>query len=140
MKKIIYLLTLVLVSSCGINKNAYNETRMKINQQQKIIEKEDAKLYQNKKEIDKIYFHIIEGKVNNLSKYYVIAKKIINKTNANAIYHDIMDKGRYPNAILVQDNYNLLYYIIIDATQTKEKAKEILLNNVSFYPDIFIGE
>lgn len=141
MKKYIYLILTILLSSCGVNKDAYNSTRIKINQQQKRIEAEDSEFYKkiDKSKVEKLSYHIVLGEKENLKKYKIVAKKIINSTNAKAIYYDILRKKHYVNAVLVQDNWNMLYYVIIDSFQTIEEARRAVDKNIVKFPSIFIA-
>ena len=141
----ILFMLMVLLSGCKINQEAYNTAYQKLKDKEESVMNTKAKValdvpkdvMANDSTFDYVYesFNLILGKETDLSKFNIVARSFINRTNARGFYSQMQDKG-YP-AVLVQNEENM-FRIIVGAASSKDDAVIELKKIKTVYPEAYI--
>jgi hypothetical protein len=142
---VLALLSLVLLSACKSNLEAYTTAY------QKLKDREEAQLHAKAKttlsvKMDSLSqdslmeyrseeLTLILGEEKNLSDFSLVAKTFINRTNARGFFGQMKSDG-YP-ALLVQ-NQDQLYRIIVASYPTPEEAESRKQALLEVFPDAII--
>jgi len=139
--------SLLLFSCCKSNEKAYNAAYQKLKEKN-----EEIALTERAKTAETISDEVINrqtsgsikatevvtlilGEETHLSKYSIVIKSFINKTNARSLYSRMIEEG-HP-AVLVQ-NKELMYRIIIESCRYEQDADRILSKVKQSWPDAWI--
>jgi len=78
---------------------------------------------------------VVSGDIKNLSKYNMVLKSFINRTNAKSLYERMVEEGY--KAVLVQ-NAKMEYRVIVESCKYEVDADRIVIELRKTWPDAWI--
>lgn len=141
------LAVLLLFSCCKSNEKAYQVAFEKMKERDvELVKQEEADLLMDSTETlikrtttvnvkTSESVSVVEGDKMNLSRYNIVIKSFINRTNAKSLYDRMVEEGR--KAVLVKNSKNE-YRVVVASCMYEVDADKIATDYKKTWPDTWV--